>query len=69
MGNREAKELICMTHGHELRWGDVGESGCAGQRGIKCRKWDNCNSKISKIYLKKYNKSQIKKQWKMLYTL
>ena len=20
MGNEEAKELICMTHGHELRW-------------------------------------------------
>ena len=26
MGNGEAKELICMTHGHELRWGnDVGQ--------------------------------------------
>ena len=24
MGNGEAKELICMTHGHELRWGDDG---------------------------------------------
>ena len=22
MGNEEAKELICMTHGHELRWGN-----------------------------------------------
>ena len=21
MRNREAKELICMTHRHELRWG------------------------------------------------
>ena len=21
MGNGGAKELICMTHGHELRWG------------------------------------------------
>ena len=20
MGNGEAKELICLTHGHELRW-------------------------------------------------
>ena len=28
MGNREAKELTCMTHGHELRWGDA-----AGRRG------------------------------------
>ena len=25
MGNGEAKELVCMTHGYELRWGnDVG---------------------------------------------
>ena len=22
MGNWKAKELICMTHGHELRWGN-----------------------------------------------
>ena len=22
MGNGEAKELIWMTHGHELRWGE-----------------------------------------------
>ena len=21
MGNGEAKELVCTTHGHELRWG------------------------------------------------
>ena len=24
MGNGEAKELICKTHGHELRWGNAG---------------------------------------------
>ena len=24
IGNGEAKELICTTHGHELGWGDVG---------------------------------------------
>ena len=24
VGNVEAKELICMTHGHELRWGNAG---------------------------------------------
>ena len=24
MGNGEAKELIYMTHGHELRWGNDG---------------------------------------------
>ena len=23
-GNREAKELICTTHGHELRWRGCG---------------------------------------------
>ena len=22
MGNGEVKELICMTNGHELRWGN-----------------------------------------------
>ena len=27
MGNGEAKELICMTHGHELRWGNDGRKG------------------------------------------
>ena len=29
IGNGEAKELICMTHGHELKWGN------AGGRGVK----------------------------------
>ena len=28
-GNGEAKELICTTHGHELRWGNAG-----GRKGI-----------------------------------
>ena len=31
MGNREAKELICMTHGHELRWGNDGGRGVQGR--------------------------------------
>ena len=48
MGNGEAKELICMTHGHELRVGNVGGRGCVGRRGIKEGKWDNCNSIINK---------------------
>ena len=26
---------------------------CAGQKGVKGGKWDNCNSIINKIYLKK----------------
>ena len=37
-------------HGHELKEGNVGGSGCTRQRGIKGTKWDNCNSIISKIY-------------------
>ena len=28
VGNREAKELICVTHGHELRGGIAGGKGC-----------------------------------------
>ena len=55
MGNGKAKELMCTTHGHELRWRNVGGRVCAGQRGIKERKkWDNCNSIIKKIYFKNY---------------
>ena len=50
IGNVEAKELICMTHGHELKRGNVGGRGYAGQRGIKGGKWDNCNSIINNIY-------------------
>ena len=53
MGNGEAKELICMTHGHELKGGNVGRKRCAEWRGIKGRKkWDNCNIIINKIYFK-----------------
>ena len=33
MGNGEAKELICMSHGHELRWGNAGGREGAGWRG------------------------------------
>ena len=51
MGNGEAKELICTTHGHELRWGNAGGRGGSRQRRIKGRdKWDNCNSIINEIY-------------------
>ena len=32
IGNGEAKELICMTHGHELRGvGDAGGKGLQGR--------------------------------------
>ena len=59
MGNEEAKEFICTTHGPELRGMNAGGRGGAGQRAIKRRnKWDNCNSIINKTYLKiKTNKN------------
>ena len=34
-GNVEAKELICMIHGHELKRENVGGKGCGGWRGIR----------------------------------
>ena len=51
--NVEAKKLICMMHGHELKWGGCGGRVCAGRRGIKGGKWNNCNSIIKKIYFLK----------------
>ena len=51
IGNVEAKEFIFMTHGCELRRGNAGGEGGAGQRGIKEEKWDNCNSIINKLYI------------------
>ena len=59
MGNGEAKELICMTHGHELRWGNAGGRGgyrAEGNKGER-KKWDNCNSLINKIFYILKNKS------------
>ena len=38
IGNEEAKELIGMIHGHELRWGNDGGRWGTGWRGIKRRK-------------------------------
>ena len=37
MGNGEAKELICMNHGYELKWGNVGGRDSAGWKGTKGR--------------------------------
>ena len=49
-----------MTHGHDLSRGNAGGRGSAVWRGIKGRKkWDNCNSIINKIYLKKKRKKRI----------
>ena len=31
MGNGEARELVCMTHGHELRWEDDGGRQVRGE--------------------------------------
>ena len=38
MGNGEAKELICTTHGHELREDNGSRRWGAVQRGTKGRK-------------------------------
>ena len=51
MGNREAKELICMTHGHELMRGRMLVQGYMAEGNTEEIKiWDNCNSIINKIY-------------------
>ena len=34
----EAKELTCLTHGHEPRWGNDDGRGVIGRREIKGRK-------------------------------
>ena len=54
IGNREAKELLCTTHGHELRgvMPEGWECRVDGDKGEKTE-WDYCNSIINKIYLKK----------------
>ena len=56
MGNGEAKELICTTHGHELTGamlvGGVVQGGGENKRE---KKWDKCNSIINKICLKRKN--------------
>ena len=47
-----------MTHGHELTGGAgrCWRGGGTGRKGRKGRKkWDNFNSIINKIYLKKFN--------------
>ena len=57
MGNGETKELICMTHGHEPRGRGMLVGG--RWRGINGGKWDNFNSIINKIYLKKKKSNPI----------
>ena len=61
IGNGEAKEFICMTHGHEIRGRIMVGEGMQGGGGIKEGEWDNCNSIINKIYLKKKTQGQSQK--------
>ena len=49
IGNRELKELICTTRGHELREGVLEGFGEQRGGGIKVENWENCNSIINKI--------------------
>ena len=53
--NGEAKELICMTNGHELRGGMLKGKGVQGGGGKRGEKWDNCNNIINKIHFKSYS--------------
>ena len=40
IGQGEAKKLTCMTHGHELRWGNAGGRWGTGRRGIiETKRW------------------------------
>ena len=52
IGNREFKELICTTQGHELSGGMLEGCGVQGRRERKGENWENCDSIINKIYLK-----------------
>ena len=53
MGNGEAKELTCTTHGHELRGVECWWEKWWRAEENKGGKWDNCNNIINKIYFKK----------------
>ena len=62
LANGEAKELICMTHGYELKAGGGGtecwwEAWCRVEWNKGEKKWDDCNGIINKIYLKKKKES------------
>ena len=48
IGNGEAKELTCMTHGHELRGGVLEGRGVHSGGGKGEKHWDNCNIMIKK---------------------
>ena len=44
---------------------NAGGRGCAGRRGIKGGKWDNCNSITNKIYFKKEKNTKCEKYLKI----
>ena len=54
IGNGEAKELTCMTHGHELRRTDGWRERGTRWRRSKGKNWGNCNAIKKKIYLKTF---------------
>ena len=64
IGNVEAKELISMTHGHELQGGNVEGKEWAGWSLVGG--WDNCNSIINK-YIKNKKLKKKKTKQKMNY--
>ena len=49
IGNVEAKELICTTHGHELKAGMLVEEG-AGRKRIKGGKMAQLKKKREKLF-------------------
>ena len=57
MREMEKPNNLCVTHGHELRWGTAGGGGggrAEGKKGGKKTK-TTCNSIINKTYFKKRN--------------
>ena len=55
-----------MTHGHELKGGNVEGRGWAGWSGMKWGKWDSCNSIINKyIFLKKEEETSKQQYWSL----
>ena len=53
IGNREFKELICTTHGHELRRRGMLEGWGVQGGGVVKGKMGNYNSIANKIYFNK----------------
>ena len=56
IGNVEAKELICITHGHEIRRGMRVGAVCRMEGDKGGGEWNNCNSIINKTFLKRKEK-------------